>query len=204
MLVVTMSIVGAMVAEKTILTPSSMFVVVMAIIYIITGIMHPQEIHLLFYGFLYILCIPSAYLLLTIYSMVNMNNVSWGTRESKPAAGAAKPGATTPQTNAQKAKNTFHQLFLWVKCRKKSSQRSGEGQLSQEDLILQCESTQPELQPQNTIVEDTEIPEQEQRQVEPVFDPLTQCWVTQLKSASTDMKLQEDALDQVCLPHLNL
>lgn len=99
---------GAMVVDKTILTPSSMFVVVMAIIYIVTAIMHPQEINLLFYGLLYILCIPSAYLLLTIYSMVNMNNVSWGTRESKPAAGAAKPGATTPQTKAQKGR---HQIY---------------------------------------------------------------------------------------------
>uniref|UniRef100_A0A3Q3N780 chitin synthase n=1 Tax=Labrus bergylta TaxID=56723 RepID=A0A3Q3N780_9LABR len=83
MLVVTMSIIGAMVRDKTILTPSSIFVVSMAIIYITTAVLHPQEIQLVFHGFLYIICIPSAYLLLTIYSMVNMNNVSWGTREDE-------------------------------------------------------------------------------------------------------------------------
>uniref|UniRef100_A0A671XER4 chitin synthase n=1 Tax=Sparus aurata TaxID=8175 RepID=A0A671XER4_SPAAU len=103
MLVVTMSIIGSMVKDKTILTPSSLFVVIMAIIYIITALLHPQEIQLVFHGFLYILCIPSAYLLLTIYSMVNMNNVSWGTRETKPAAGASKSEATEPKTTAQKA-----------------------------------------------------------------------------------------------------
>lgn len=84
-----------MVKDGTILTPSSMFVVAMALIYIITAIMHPQEFSLLFHGFLYIICIPSAYLLLTIYSMVNMNNVSWGTRETTPTAGAATPAQKT-------------------------------------------------------------------------------------------------------------
>lgn len=100
-----------MVKEKTILTPSSLFVVIMAIIYIITALLHPQEIQLVFHGFLYILCIPSAYLLLTIYSMVNMNNVSWGTRETKPAAGAEKSQTTAPQTTTQKGR---HQLNIII------------------------------------------------------------------------------------------
>lgn len=34
------------------------------------------------YGLMYFICIPSGYLLLTIYSLVNMHIVSWGTRES--------------------------------------------------------------------------------------------------------------------------
>uniref|UniRef100_A0A8C2Z291 chitin synthase n=1 Tax=Cyclopterus lumpus TaxID=8103 RepID=A0A8C2Z291_CYCLU len=104
MLVVSMSIIGAMVKDQTILTPSSIFVIAMATIYIITAIMHPQESHLVFHGFLYILCIPSAYLLLTIYSMVNMNNVSWGTRETKAATGAATPDPVAKETKTQKGR----------------------------------------------------------------------------------------------------
>lgn len=92
-----------MVKEQTILTPSSLFVVAMALMYIITAMMHPQEFLLLFHGFLYIICVPSAYLLLTIYSMVNMTNSSWGTRETKPATGAA-PTTTQPQTTSQKGR----------------------------------------------------------------------------------------------------
>lgn len=42
------------------------------------------------YGLMYFICIPSGYLLLTIYSLVNMNNVSWGTRETKEGEGEAK------------------------------------------------------------------------------------------------------------------
>ncbi|XP_038581359.1 chitin synthase chs-2-like [Micropterus salmoides] len=193
MLVVTMSIIGAMVREQTILTPSSIFVIAMAFIYIITAIMHPQEIQLVFHGLLYILCIPSAYLLLTIYSMVNMNNVSWGTREAKPAAGL--PADTTPQTTAQKAKSIFQRLFSWAKCCKKSTSRSGGEQLNANQENLIPESAQPEPQPQNTIVEDMRISE-EQRQLEPVFDCAAQCWVTQLQNISSDMQLQEESLDQ--------
>uniref|UniRef100_A0A3Q3KAL0 chitin synthase n=1 Tax=Monopterus albus TaxID=43700 RepID=A0A3Q3KAL0_MONAL len=165
MLVVMMSIIGAMVKEKTILTPSSMFIVIMALIYIVTAILHPQEFPILFYGFLYIICIPSAYLLLTIYSMVNMNNVSWGTRETKPAPGAAKPAATSPQTPAQKAKVSFHRLFTWVKCCKISSRRSEEGELGDNQENLRPEPEWPEPQPQNSIVEDIGIAEVEERYV---------------------------------------
>ncbi|XP_042362933.1 chitin synthase chs-2-like [Plectropomus leopardus] len=194
MLVVTMTIIGAMVKDRTILTPSSIFVVAMAIIYIITAVMHPQEMHLLFYGLLYILCVPSAYLLLTIYSMVNMNNVSWGTREAKPAPGAAAPVPTTPQSKTQKAKNWFQRLFESMNCCKKSNQNSGGRQVAvnQENLIP--EPTQPEPLPQNTNVG---IPEEEQRQMEPEpFNPPAQTWVAQLQGVSNDMQLLEDSLDK--------
>ncbi|XP_044192391.1 chitin synthase-like [Thunnus albacares] len=196
MLVVSMTIIGSMVKDKTILTPYSIFVVSMAIIYIITAIMHPQEFPLVFYSFLYIICIPSAYLLLTIYSMVNMNNVSWGTRETKPAAGAAPPTTTKPQTTAQKAKSTFARFFSWAKCCKKSSHRTNGEQLTVSQDNLVPEPTQPEPHPQNTIVEDIKITEEEQRQEEPSFDDPAQCWVTDLQTLSDDMHLQEDTLSQ--------
>ena len=37
------------------------------------------------YGFIYFLSIPSMYMLLTIYAVTNLNDVSWGTRESDTA-----------------------------------------------------------------------------------------------------------------------
>lgn len=37
---------------------------------------------MIIYGLMYFICIPSGYLLLTIYSLVNMHIVSWGTRET--------------------------------------------------------------------------------------------------------------------------
>ncbi|XP_048456933.1 chitin synthase chs-2-like [Rhincodon typus] len=82
MIATVMSIIGELVKENTFITPTGLFFISMMILYLSTAMLHPQEFPLVFYGLLYIICIPSGYLLLPIYSMVNMNNVSWGTRET--------------------------------------------------------------------------------------------------------------------------
>ncbi|XP_072907200.1 chitin synthase chs-2-like isoform X2 [Hemitrygon akajei] len=82
MIATIMSIVGEIVREQTFITPTGLFFISMMILFVSTALLHPQEFHLVLYGMLYIICIPSGYLLLPIYSMVNMNNVSWGTRET--------------------------------------------------------------------------------------------------------------------------
>lgn len=71
-----------MVEQQTIWTPSGLFIISLVLMNIITAAFLPKEFHLVVYGLLYFISIPSGYLLLTIYSMVNMNNVSWGTRET--------------------------------------------------------------------------------------------------------------------------
>ncbi|XP_037609379.1 chitin synthase 1 [Sebastes umbrosus] len=77
------SIIGDMVIQGTFLTPTGLFLVSMAIMYLVTALLHPEECGMIIYGLMYFICIPSGYLLLTIYSLVNMHVVSWGTRESK-------------------------------------------------------------------------------------------------------------------------
>ncbi|XP_072304339.1 chitin synthase chs-2-like [Eucyclogobius newberryi] len=188
MLVVSMAIVGAMVKDNTIFTPSSMFVITMATIYFVTALMHPQEFPLVFYGLLYILCIPSAYLLLTIYSMVNLNNVSWGTRETKAAAEAAQPDSTAPETPKEKARSAIQCLVSWAQCCcKKSSEKRAVPQGPQEEEEEECG-------PQNTIVDD--IPPYDDPRDVPVYDSLHQCWVTEMQQLSTDMELEEDTLEK--------
>ncbi|AWP01707.1 Hypothetical protein SMAX5B_012609 [Scophthalmus maximus] len=76
------SIIGDMVLQGTFLTPTGLFLVSMAIMYLVTAILHPEEFGMIIYGLMYFICIPSGYLLLTIYSLVNMHIVTWGTRES--------------------------------------------------------------------------------------------------------------------------
>ncbi|KAF4071506.1 hypothetical protein AMELA_G00274140 [Ameiurus melas] len=84
-----------MVMEQTFMTPSGLFFIGIIAMYISTALLHPQEFHLIIFGLLYFICIPSGYLLLAIYSMVNMNNVSWGTRETASQN-------TGPEENIQK------------------------------------------------------------------------------------------------------
>ncbi|XP_046403854.1 chitin synthase chs-2-like [Ischnura elegans] len=82
-LVMIAVLVGIMmqIAEDGPLAPSSLFLFIVASEFIVTAILHPKEIGCLPHGITYYITVPSMYLLLIIYSVFNMNNVSWGTRE---------------------------------------------------------------------------------------------------------------------------
>lgn len=62
-------------------SPNVIFVVLLIAVFTIAAVLHPQEMLCMMYGPLYFLCIPSGYLLLTIYFLCNLNIISWGTRE---------------------------------------------------------------------------------------------------------------------------
>ena len=47
-------------------------------IFIVTGMLHPSEFKCLLNGITYLLCLPSGYLVLNIYSIVNITDRSWG------------------------------------------------------------------------------------------------------------------------------
>ena len=58
----------------------------MAGIMIIAALMHGEFVTLMC-GIVYWLCIPSCFIFLQIYSLANMNDVSWGTRQSGGGSG---------------------------------------------------------------------------------------------------------------------
>uniref|UniRef100_A0A7G3ABH8 chitin synthase n=1 Tax=Lutzomyia longipalpis TaxID=7200 RepID=A0A7G3ABH8_LUTLO len=86
--------------EDGISSPSSLFFLAVAGQIIVTGLMHPQEAWALICGIVYYITIPSMYMLLIIYSLFNMNDVSWGTRENPQPAAATS--TNTPQAGQQK------------------------------------------------------------------------------------------------------
>ncbi|PSN55453.1 hypothetical protein C0J52_05692 [Blattella germanica] len=61
--------------------PSSLFFFIVAGEMIIAAFLHPQEFNCLPAGIVYYVTVPSMYLLLIVYSIFNLNVVSWGTRE---------------------------------------------------------------------------------------------------------------------------
>jgi chitin synthase len=61
--------------------PSSLFFFMVVGELIIAAILHPQEFGCLLSGVVYYVTVPSMYLLLIVYSIFNLNVVSWGTRE---------------------------------------------------------------------------------------------------------------------------
>nr|USH46112.1 chitin synthase chs-2 [Androctonus crassicauda] len=68
-------------SEDGIGSPSSIFLIALSGSFFIAAVVHPQEFWCVVPGLLYFLSIPSMYLLLIIYSLVNLNVVTWGTRE---------------------------------------------------------------------------------------------------------------------------
>ncbi|CAB3381251.1 Hypothetical predicted protein [Cloeon dipterum] len=69
------------ISEDGPLAPSSLFFFIVSGQLILTGLLHPREIGCLPFGVIYYITVPSMYMLLIIYSLFNLNNVSWGTRE---------------------------------------------------------------------------------------------------------------------------
>ena len=60
---------------------SAVYTGIFAVAFILAGILHFNEFFYLFHSIWYLLCLPSGYLFLIIYSVCNLNNRSWGTRE---------------------------------------------------------------------------------------------------------------------------
>ncbi|XP_046875154.1 chitin synthase chs-1-like isoform X1 [Hypomesus transpacificus] len=176
-----LSIVGSMVEEQTIWTPSGLFIICTLLLYTITAILHPQEAPLAIYGLLYFICIPSAYLLLAIYSMVNMNNVSWGTRET---AGAGKQAAKPPKTLRQRLLQGLPDC-----CRCPCLRGDGMEMMPEETVVMGQEVG---MRGQETDVK----PQENTRYLESPPPFLEQCWVTQLQTRTEDYNFKEEHLQE--------
>ncbi|XP_076380076.1 hyaluronan synthase-like protein kkv isoform X2 [Megalopta genalis] len=71
------------VEDGTALSPSALFLMMMIGQLVIAAFMHPSEYYCFKYIVVYIITLPSMYLLLIVYSVVNLNDITWGTREVK-------------------------------------------------------------------------------------------------------------------------
>ncbi|XP_060583230.1 LOW QUALITY PROTEIN: chitin synthase chs-2-like [Ruditapes philippinarum] len=68
-------------AQESPFHPSVIFLGFLVIAFTFSALLHPKEWSCIVFGALYFLLIPTGFLLLNIYSLTNLNNVSWGTRE---------------------------------------------------------------------------------------------------------------------------
>lgn len=57
---------------------SSLYLAGLVGIFVLAAILHPPEAGCLVHGVWYLLCLPSGYLLLIVYSICNMTDRSWG------------------------------------------------------------------------------------------------------------------------------
>ncbi|XP_058798474.1 chitin synthase chs-2 [Phymastichus coffea] len=67
--------------EDGIGSPSAIFLITSSGSFFIAACLHPKEFYCIIPGIIYLLSIPSMYVLLILYSIINLNVVTWGTRE---------------------------------------------------------------------------------------------------------------------------
>ena len=69
-------------------SPTTIMTIIVIGVYFVTALIHPREFTNVLFILIYYLLIPSTLLVLTIYSLCNLNDISWGTREviQTPAA----------------------------------------------------------------------------------------------------------------------
>ncbi|KAJ2953678.1 hypothetical protein O0L34_g1295 [Tuta absoluta] len=87
-------------------SPSAIFLIALSSSFFIAACLHPQEFWCIVPGIIYLLSMPSMYLLLILYSIINLNVVSWGTREvqtkkTKKEIEAEKKEAEEAKKNAK-------------------------------------------------------------------------------------------------------
>lgn len=77
------------VIQDGILSPTAIFLMLIISQIVITAILHFEEMNCILYSLIYFITIPSMYVLLIIYSICNVNDITWGTREVKTKKTAA-------------------------------------------------------------------------------------------------------------------
>lgn len=77
------------IVQDGILSPTAMFLMLLISQIVITAILHTEEMFCILYSVIYFITVPSMYVLLIIYSVCNLNDITWGTREIKTKKTAA-------------------------------------------------------------------------------------------------------------------
>jgi chitin synthase len=70
--------------------PSVVFIMGLISIFLMAALLHPRECRNIVHGMLYYVLTPAGFLVLNIYSLCNLNDVSWGTRENATTTEKAK------------------------------------------------------------------------------------------------------------------
>nr|KAG5697370.1 hypothetical protein BaRGS_004096 [Batillaria attramentaria] len=104
------------IATESFGSPNVVFLSGLFVIFVVAAILHPQEFFCLVYGALYFLVVPSTFILLTVYYLCNLNNVSWGTREvpKKLTPEELEQQKKAEEEKAKKKKKNIFSLYGFV------------------------------------------------------------------------------------------
>ncbi|TMS33223.1 hypothetical protein L596_000986 [Steinernema carpocapsae] len=81
---------------ETAFSPTSIFVLAMIGIFFVAALLHPHEFYNIIFGLIFFLMIPSTYVFLSFYALINLNVINWGTakrsRRQPPGEGEKEGG----------------------------------------------------------------------------------------------------------------
>ncbi|XP_063775429.1 chitin synthase chs-2-like [Pseudophryne corroboree] len=198
-------IIADMVKQQTFVTPTGLFLISMIFIYLITALLHPNEFFLLVYGLVYSICVPSGYLLLTIYSLVNMHIVSWGTRET------VVPKDKTKQSKKIVKYQKTCNCFCWdVELQvhdKKCEDNMETGDINEDPISPQSDQTKNDLEDKEDVTyEETQcilcsqayVSKEKTKHLNTAFLPLFLClgWISQIHMKTSHTVLQMEILEE--------
>ncbi|KAK9877020.1 hypothetical protein WA026_016046 [Henosepilachna vigintioctopunctata] len=95
--------------EDGLLAPTSIFFLFMIGEFVLAALIHPKEFYCLKYGIIYYVTVPSMYMLLMIYSVFNIHEIKWGTRENNVEQVANENELET--TKSGKKENKFKHII---------------------------------------------------------------------------------------------
>ncbi|XP_041366849.1 chitin synthase chs-2-like [Gigantopelta aegis] len=101
------------IATESFNSPNVVFLCGLVVIFVVAGLLHPQELFCLVYGALYFLVVPTTFILLTVYYLCNLNNVSWGTREMPKKLTPQEQEAADREAEIKKKKKSKTFFSLW-------------------------------------------------------------------------------------------
>uniref|UniRef100_A0A915IV02 chitin synthase n=1 Tax=Romanomermis culicivorax TaxID=13658 RepID=A0A915IV02_ROMCU len=85
-------------------SPITIYVFLTTAVFCWAACLHPKEFMNIFYGVIFFLMIPTTYLLMSLYSLINLNVVNWGTREAAQRAVGAEITETVVEKWLRKLK----------------------------------------------------------------------------------------------------
>nr|XP_018916999.1 PREDICTED: uncharacterized protein LOC109044007 isoform X3 [Bemisia tabaci] len=112
--------------EDGIGSPSAIFLIAMMSSFIIAALLHPQEFWCIVPFTIYLLSIPAMYLILILYSIINLNVVTWGTREVQTKKTKAELEQERKEAEAAKKKGKQKSLLGFLQ---NSDENEEEGSL---------------------------------------------------------------------------
>lgn len=88
-------------------------------IFFFAACLHPKEFTNIIHGVVFFLMIPSTYVFLTLYSLINLNVITWGTREAVAKATGQKTKKAPMEQFIDRVIDIVKKGFRLISCREK-------------------------------------------------------------------------------------